>query len=107
LVEGENPIGGKWSFDAENRKKMPRSIQVPQIFTSAENKYVAEAKKYVASTLQKTPAMRMRLFIPSRLRMQKNHWRIFLKTECTCSELMKMRLLVKKLFSFTPYSRLR
>ena len=29
LEENASPVGGKWSFDEENRKKLPRGIQLP------------------------------------------------------------------------------
>ena len=31
LVEGDQPVGGRWSFDTENRKKLPRSHPVPDV----------------------------------------------------------------------------
>lgn len=55
LVDGENPTGGKWSFDTENRKKMPRSVRLPEIFIPAENAFVKEAKEYVATHFPKNP----------------------------------------------------
>ena len=42
------PIGGKWTFDTDNRKKLPKSITVPQLRTLNERPSVAEAKRYVA-----------------------------------------------------------
>ncbi len=30
-ADGTSPIGGSWSFDEENRKKLPRQISIPQI----------------------------------------------------------------------------
>jgi len=30
LIEDDGPVGGKWSFDADNRKSLPRKIVVPQ-----------------------------------------------------------------------------
>ena len=30
LMEGEEPAGGRWNFDAENRKKLPHNEQPPQ-----------------------------------------------------------------------------
>ena len=30
IDENTKPIGGKWSFDEENRKKIPRDIIVPE-----------------------------------------------------------------------------
>lgn len=48
LMEDETkPIGGKWSFDAENRKKLPKNETIPVIDFPAENKFVKEAKVYV------------------------------------------------------------
>ena len=29
LMNGEDPVGGKWSFDGDNRKKLPKGIKVP------------------------------------------------------------------------------
>ena len=33
LLEGDKPVGGKWSFDTENRKKIPKSERknIPRI----------------------------------------------------------------------------
>jgi deoxyribodipyrimidine photolyase-related protein len=52
LVDSENkPIGGQWSFDKDNRKKMPESVKVPPVLdklneASDVKKYVEEGKKY-------------------------------------------------------------
>lgn len=48
LIDGDgDPTGGKWSFDDENRKKLPKDIKVPSIYKPEENEYVKEAKAYV------------------------------------------------------------
>ncbi|MEM9389434.1 MAG: cryptochrome/photolyase family protein, partial [Bacteroidota bacterium] len=47
MAEDGQPVGGKWSFDDENRKKLPKKLNVPAIHRPAENKYVTEAKAYV------------------------------------------------------------
>ena len=31
LVKENKPIGGKWSYDEENRKKIPKGINIPKI----------------------------------------------------------------------------
>ena len=31
IDENDQPQGGKWSFDAENRKKLPKTIKIPAI----------------------------------------------------------------------------
>jgi deoxyribodipyrimidine photolyase-related protein len=53
LVTKDNkPIGGKWSFDEDNRKKMPSNIKVPNIEKNTnqkntdQNKYIKEAIQY-------------------------------------------------------------
>ena len=33
LMEGDQPIGGKWNFDHDNRKSMPADVQLPQLYT--------------------------------------------------------------------------
>ncbi len=33
LMEGNQPVSGKWNYDAENRKKMPDSVEVPRALT--------------------------------------------------------------------------
>jgi len=48
LVDSKNnPIGKKWSFDAENRLKLPNKIDVPDLPKIKKNKYIDEAVKYV------------------------------------------------------------
>ncbi|MEN9274067.1 MAG: cryptochrome/photolyase family protein, partial [Gloeomargarita sp. DG02_4_bins_56] len=47
LVTGDKPVGGKWSFDPENRKKLPKKIAIPEINWPAANSYVLAAQDYV------------------------------------------------------------
>lgn len=49
LDKDGRPIGGKWSFDAENRKKFPKAGKVPPIPDLSENAYVFEARQYISS----------------------------------------------------------
>jgi len=48
LMENSRPAGGKWTFDTENRKRMPPGLQVPAPVKLPENEYVQEAKEYVS-----------------------------------------------------------
>lgn len=41
------PIGGKWTYDKENRQKIPSNFKVPPLPKIKENVYVKEAKKYI------------------------------------------------------------
>jgi len=52
IDDKQNPFGGKWSFDQENRKKIPKEISIPQQEVIS-NKYLVEAQQYVESLVQK------------------------------------------------------
>jgi deoxyribodipyrimidine photolyase-related protein len=48
LLEADGkPLGGKWTFDADNRQKFPKKEKAPVLELPKENNYVIEAKKYV------------------------------------------------------------
>ncbi len=47
LMEGEKPVGGKFSFDAENRKRLPKGIQLPYFDLPKKDEVTGEAKAYV------------------------------------------------------------
>jgi len=46
LVEEGEPVGGKWSFDPDNRKKMPQDFETPEIPKFSSEK-VKEASNWV------------------------------------------------------------
>lgn len=46
LVEDGKPVGGKWSFDRENRRRLPKGYSCPYI-TTYESEYVEEATEYI------------------------------------------------------------
>jgi deoxyribodipyrimidine photolyase-related protein len=48
LVEGkEKPIGGKWTFDGENRQRIPKNHTVPVPRFANKNVLIEEAENYV------------------------------------------------------------
>ena len=50
IDKNKKPIGGKWSFDTENRKKIPNNVKVPNILSKlndVNNKYINEAIIYI------------------------------------------------------------
>ncbi len=47
LLESSNkPTGGKWTFDADNRMKLPKKEIVPAIHFPVANNYIVEAAQY-------------------------------------------------------------
>lgn len=47
LMDNDSPVSGKYSLDTENRKKLPKGIEVPEPFHPPTNRYVQEAIAYV------------------------------------------------------------
>ena len=54
IDKNKKPIGGKWSFDTENREKLPKDIKIPNIIESialpqlnGSNKYIDESIIYI------------------------------------------------------------
>lgn len=47
IDEKENPIGGKWTFDAENRLKYPSGKKAPEVKFPSKNTYHKEAIEYI------------------------------------------------------------
>lgn len=42
LMQGEQPAGGQWNYDSENRKPLPKSLQLPQRFGFAPDAITLE-----------------------------------------------------------------
>ena len=49
LDENNKPLGGKWSFDAENRLKYPSGQTPPRVLMPADNAWRREAAEYIAA----------------------------------------------------------
>jgi deoxyribodipyrimidine photolyase-related protein len=47
LEDDVKPLGGKWSFDTENRKKLPAGLKPPRLKVLKETEAVVEARGYV------------------------------------------------------------
>ena len=49
------PKGGKWSFDLENREKIPENVKIPDIYKLKykNNKFVNESISYVNKNFSK------------------------------------------------------
>ena len=47
LMQNDKPLGDKWSYDEDNRKKIPNNLDVPIIEKFKEDNIVSEVKKIV------------------------------------------------------------
>ena len=51
----KKPVGGKWSFDDENRKKLPKEIDLPEKFTFKETQHTKDLKEIVEKMFSHHP----------------------------------------------------
>ena len=47
LAKDGRPVGGQWSFDPANRKRLPEGFPVPKVRPPREDRSVIEARRYV------------------------------------------------------------
>ena len=57
ILIGDNykPVGGKWSFDTETRKRLPKEHNLPTFEVYGSNLYIDEARHYVAKNFPDNP----------------------------------------------------
>ena len=55
MMEKGKPLGGKFSFDSENRKKLPKNIEIPDRTKAKKDKFVEQVKELVAKEFKKHP----------------------------------------------------
>lgn len=78
------PIGGKWSFDKENRNPYPKDLSKipefkPKFYT---NKYISEAQKYISKT--NNTFGNNNIYLPITHKDTKKHFNNFLKKRMEC-----------------------
>lgn len=55
LMDGDRPLGGRWSFDTENRKKLPRGLEVPELPAATRGPHVEAAVAWVRQEFPDNP----------------------------------------------------
>ena len=65
LVKNEKPIGDKWSFDKDNRKKLPPSVNIPKIVKFKETVHTKNLKKFVNNKFKNHPGVIDDIWIPT------------------------------------------
>ncbi len=65
IDECQKPVGGKWSFDDENRKKIPRTVTLPRLFkASDQSKHIAPIKNLISKTFSTHPGCTDNVWMP-------------------------------------------
>ena len=67
------PKGNKWSFDEENRKKLPNSIKIPEISEIKETKDTLILKRFINSNFKDHPGNTDKFWFPT-TRKDANKW---------------------------------
>ncbi len=65
LEPAGSPVGGKWSFDADNRKKLPKKQPVPEPYAPPPHRDVAAAKSWVAERFPNALGMQQNFTFPT------------------------------------------
>ena len=82
LVDEKNsPLGGKWTFDTENRLKYPKNKVAPKVVFPTKNEFWKEAEIYVETFFPKNYGILSSKFIyPTTFEESKNWLQDFFKT---------------------------
>lgn len=73
LMNGQKPLGEKWSFDADNRKPFPKQIKIPKLPTFQKTKHLSEVENLVNDKFSQNPGTTTDFIYPI-TREQANHW---------------------------------
>tara|TARA_Y100001968_G_scaffold308727_1_gene327859 strand:+ start:12300 stop:13790 length:1491 start_codon:yes stop_codon:yes gene_type:complete len=66
LIDSEDsPVGGKWSFDELNRKKLPKSIKVPKINNCVKNNLISNIEQKIVNFNYKFVGTSQYFFYPT------------------------------------------
>ena len=66
LIDPDNkPIGGKWSFDEDNRKKLPKNIVIPPLPRLSMSKYSKDLITTIETVFKEHPGSAKTLWMPT------------------------------------------
>ena len=64
LLDRDGPVGGKWSYDPENRQRVPKGLIIPQRTVPRPTPWVDEAKTFVEENFPRNPGTSDHFFYP-------------------------------------------
>ena len=65
LMDNKKPKGGKWSFDEDNRKKLPKDIKIPEMITAIETKHTKVLKQQIDNIFKNHPGEVDNFWLPT------------------------------------------
>jgi deoxyribodipyrimidine photolyase-related protein len=64
IDQDQKPIGGKWSFDESNRKKIPKGQNIPSRFIPKKSNYVNSLKDSISNIFPEHPGQMHEVWMP-------------------------------------------
>ena len=62
--KNQKPVGGKWSFDDENRKKIPKGLEIPDLLEMQISIYVEQLKPIISRNFSDHPGGMDDIWVP-------------------------------------------
>ncbi len=81
LMDGDKPRGGKWSYDSENRKKLPKNFQIPIIPQIQETNHTKKLKDIVTKKFSKHPGDIKNFWMPTTQKDAEKWLNFFIKNK--------------------------
>lgn len=81
LDENNKPLGGKWSFDDENRRKIPASTSIPELLKFNKSKYHNEILNLINKYFKNHPGNLKNIWFPTNRKNADLHFEYFLKSK--------------------------
>ena len=75
------PKGGKWSFDEDNRKKLPDTVKIPKHLKFEDTPHTEDLKKFVESKFKNHPGSTENFWLPTTREQSLRLLDQFLKTK--------------------------
>jgi len=82
ISKNDKPVGGKWTYDKENRLPFPKEFK-KDVVEYNDSKYIEDAKKYVDNHFPKNPG-ETNLYLPIDHQGTKKYFEKFLKEKLDC-----------------------
>ena len=74
------PVGGSWSFDAENRKKLPKTVAVPERNWEYHSVHFKGVSQHIEKLFSKHPGIVTSMWLPTNHLQARAHFVEFLDT---------------------------
>lgn len=84
LIKDGKPVGAKWSFDDENRKRPPAKLKLPKINFPVDSEYELEAIEYVEKHFPNNPGSSFDFTYPVTFEQAEQWFDDFLQNRFLC-----------------------